>query len=316
MADPERLVPDSPCFVLINAGSGKDDSDATIETMRKVLRERGQRHEFMRFDDAAKLRSLAEQKAQLARERGGALVIVGGDGTINGALRAALDHQCLFAVVPSGTFNYFGRAHGISEVPEEATRQFLDGRVRAARVALVGDRPFVVNASIGLYPELLEDRERVKARLGRSRLVAFFAAIGTFLREHRQLALEIERDGVNERRRSSTLVVGNNELQMEQLGIDAGPGDGRLTAVSLAATGTLGTVGLLASAAWGRLGQAASIDNFSFERLRVNPGLPYGRRRLKVAVDGEVFWQETPLDFRVAPRALRLLCEERGEPHP
>jgi hypothetical protein len=38
------------------------------------------------------------------------------------------------------------------------------------------------NASVGLYPDLLEDLEAYKARFGRSRWVALWAASATLLR--------------------------------------------------------------------------------------------------------------------------------------
>ena len=38
------------------------------------------------------------------------------------------------------------------------------------RVGLINDRVFLVNASLGLYPELLQNRDACKTRFGRSRL--------------------------------------------------------------------------------------------------------------------------------------------------
>jgi diacylglycerol kinase family enzyme len=56
------------------------------------------------------------------------------------------------------------------------------------QVAGINDRVFLVNASLGLYPDLLEDREAYKARFGRSRWVAFVAGCATLLRAQRKLA--------------------------------------------------------------------------------------------------------------------------------
>ena len=53
---------------------------------------------------------------------------------------------------------------------------------KPVQVAGVNDRVFLVNASLGLYPDLLEDREAYKARFGRSRWVAFVAGCATLLR--------------------------------------------------------------------------------------------------------------------------------------
>lgn len=53
---------------------------------------------------------------------------------------------------------------------------------RCGLVGGINERVFLVNACLGLYPELLEDRQACKARFGRSRWVAFVAACATFQR--------------------------------------------------------------------------------------------------------------------------------------
>ena len=47
------------------------------------------------------------------------------------------------------------------------------------QVGLVNDRVFLVNASLGLYAKLLEDREAFKAQYGRHRWVAFWSGLLT-----------------------------------------------------------------------------------------------------------------------------------------
>ena len=48
------------------------------------------------------------------RAEGGALVACGGDGTINAVAAAALAEDVPLGILPQGTFNFFGRTHGIS----------------------------------------------------------------------------------------------------------------------------------------------------------------------------------------------------------
>jgi hypothetical protein len=91
------------------------------------------------------------------------VVAAGGDGTINTVAHEAVRQGCLFGVLPQGTFNYFGRTHGIPEDLAEAVRALLRARVTPVQVGMVNDRIFLVNASVGLYPQLLEAREHDKA---------------------------------------------------------------------------------------------------------------------------------------------------------
>jgi hypothetical protein len=72
------------------------------------------------------------------------------------------------------------------------------------------ERVFLVNASLGLYPELLEAREAYKERFGRSRWVAFWAASATLLRAQRKLRLSIEQGEVAREVRAPTLFAGHN----------------------------------------------------------------------------------------------------------
>ncbi len=246
-----------------------------------------------------------------------AVVAVGGDGTLNTVAQAAHAEGCAMGVVPQGTFNYFARTHGIPADPAEAARLLLGWTPMPVQVAAVNDRVFLVNASVGLYPELLEDREAYKARLGRSRWVAFGAACATLLRAQRQLRLHIEQGAVVRDVRTLTLFVGNNRLQLQQLGVqpqlhaESGPlrtaDEGRITAVMLRPIGTLSMIRLMLHGAMGTLGEAQSVERFEFEHMVVRPTLAPGRRGVKVAFDGEVTRMRAPLDFRVLAKPLYLL---------
>jgi diacylglycerol kinase family enzyme len=177
------------------------------------------------------------------------------------------------------------------------------------QVGVVNDRLFLVNASLGLYPELLQDREAYKARFGRSRLVAFGAALVTLLREHRQLRIRIEHGGVVRDVRTPTLFVGNNRLQLEQVGMPQAPAldDGRMAAVILRPIGPHSLLWLLLRGAFGSLGEADDVEGFEFHRMVVKPRLSARGRQVKIAFDGEVRWMRSPLEFRVSPKPLYLL---------
>lgn len=212
-------------------------------------------------------------------------------------------------VVAQGTFNYFARTHGIPSDPADATRQLLQWSPWPVQVAAINDRVFLVNASLGLYPDLLEDREAYKARFGRSRWVAFWAASATLLRTQRRLRLHIEQ-GANARDvQALTLFVGNNRLQLGQLGVEpeqAMPA-AHITAIMLRPIDTLSMLRLMLHGAMGTLGEAQSVEHFEFDRLVVRPTLAPGRRGIKVAFDGEVTRLRAPLDFRVLSTPLYLL---------
>jgi diacylglycerol kinase family enzyme len=302
----------SPIQFVINAAAGSKASDSKREVIEAALRVAGRQGELL-FCAPPELARVAQEAAAKAVASRTAVVAVGGDGTINTVAQAAHAAGCVMGVVPQGTFNYFARTHGIAADPAEAVQQLLMCSPRPVQVAAVNDRVFLVNASLGLYPDLLEDREAFKARFGRSRWVALVAGCVTLLGAQRRLGLHIELGTLVRDVRTLTLFVGNNRLQLAQLGVrpephpKSGSTDGRITAVMLRPIGTLSMLRLMLHGAMGTLGEAQSVERFEFEHMVVNPVRLPGRRDVKVAFDGEVTRLRAPLDFRVLARPLYLL---------
>ena len=129
---------------------------------------------------------LAGAAVEAAKADGGLVVAAGGDGTINAVASAALMGGVPVGVVPMGTFNYFSREHGLALDTETTVLDLLqalrDGDMRPVQVGFVNRRMFVVNASVGLYPKLLAERELASRRFGRSRWVAVASAVWSLLR--------------------------------------------------------------------------------------------------------------------------------------
>lgn len=315
MPTPRAIDPAAPFFVVINEGSGKHGPGSASEVIGGVFTEAAREHHLEVIEDPHALPVAAAHAVERARAANGVVVVAGGDGTINAVVRATLSSGCPLGVVPHGTFNYFGRCHGLPTDPHAAARLLLTARAHPVQVGLVNDRAFLVNASLGLYPELLEQREGAKQRFGRSRAVAFGAGLATLLREHRQLRLGITEGATLRYLRTPTLVVDNNRLQLAELGLPqpAAVEDGQLVAIALEPVGTVALLGLALRGALGRLGEANAVTSFAFERIVVVPALPYGTRRVKVATDGEIVWLRAPLEIRVSPEPLWVL---KPEPEP
>lgn len=312
-----------PLFIVLNAASGHKDSTAERELLTEVFNASGRPFEFLPIDNPSNIAGISARAVSLAQEKGGVVVAAGGDGTINAVAAAVLRSQCPFGVLPQGTFNYFGRTHGIPQDTRAAATALLGASISPVPVGEVNGRIFLVNASLGLYPQLLENRETWKQKLGRSRLVAFASGLATIVRARGQLRLEIDFDGKTTALLTPTLFIGNNHLQLAQVGIDAPSAENvkdvkdvseaeaadvaesnRLTAVVVAPTGTFAMLGLLARGAIGRLGEADNITSFPFGTLKVSMRR---KRRVKVATDGEVIWLATPLVFQVADTPLLLM---------
>ena len=303
----QQAARNGPLYVVLNAASGHKDTDQERQVLAGVFNSAGRAFEFLQFDNPANIASVSAKAVALAKEKGGVVVAAGGDGTINAVAAAVLRSGCPFGVIPQGTFNYFGRANAIPQDARAAAIALLGASISPVTVGEVNGRVFLVNASLGLYPQLLEDRETWKQQFGRSRVVAFASGLATIFQARGQLKLDIELAGKTTALRTPTLFIGNNHLQLSQVGIhehaDA-VNRGELAGIAVRPIGTLALLGLLARGVIGRLGDADNIDSFSFRTLKV---AMRGKRRVKVATDGEITWMTPPLVFQVADTPLLLM---------
>lgn len=303
--DAGRVV-GGPLLVVMNAVSGRQDAAASRDAVSQVLRGAGRAHEFRIPRSPAGLADTAAAALAEAQRSGGAVVAAGGDGTINTVAQVMLGSDCPLGLLPQGTFNYFGRVHGVPQDPADAARALLRASVEPVQVGQVNGRVFLVNASLGLYPQLLEDRESYTAQFGRSRWVAFAGAVMTLLRWRGQLPLRFQTRAGMQTMRTLTLFVGNNFVQLERLGLTEAQAvkQGLLAVLAVRPLAPPALMALLLHGLLGRLGQADDVDSFAVQRLWVEPR---GLRRIKVAIDGEVLWMPCPLVFEVAPKPLLLM---------
>jgi diacylglycerol kinase family enzyme len=309
MAAAPSLAPDAPLHIVSNAGSGSKDAHQARERIEAVLSAAHRPHEFMLIENPSELTKVAKQAADAAVRSDGAVVVAGGDGTINAVVQAVLPARRPLGIIPQGTFNYSSRAHDIPLDATEATSALLTARLKPVQVGMVNDRAFLVNASLGLYPELLQDREAYKRQYGRHRSVAMWAGLKTLLREHRQLLVEVEHEQGSEHLVTPSIFVGNNALQLAQVGLEEANDiqRHRLAAVIVEPVGTAELLWLGVRGMLGQLGEDERIRDFPFRSMTVRL-LNGGRREIKVAVDGEILWCKSPLTFQVAEHPLMLLA--------
>lgn len=307
-----HLNNDATLLFIVNTAAGALDLKEKRAVIEAGLAAKGRKGEVL-VCAPADLPKVAAEAAAMAAKNATAVVAVGGDGSLNTVAQAAHAAGCAVGVIPYGTFNYFARTHGIPTEPAAAMQMLLRAQPQPVQVAAINDRVFLVNASLGVYPELLQDREAFKARFGRSRWVALVAACATLLRSQRRMQLRIEMGAQVRDVQTLTLFVGNNRLQLEQLGAEPAdtlvgtPGEGSMAALMLRPVGTLSMINLILQAAMGRMNSAASVESFEFHHLVVTPRMASGRKDVVVAFDGEVARLRAPIDLRVLPRPLYLL---------
>ena len=285
--------------VMNRSAGGADDPQARIV---ELFRMQGDDPRVVQPNGAHDIAAVAREAAQ-SSER--IVVVAGGDGTISAVAAALAGTDKILGVLPVGTLNHFAKDLGIPLDLETAVRTIKDGAVVAVDVGEVNGRVFINNSSLGIYPQIVSRREAQQERLARGKWPAFFWAAIQALRRFPFLDLRIAFEGEEIFRRTAFLFVGNNEYEIAgfNLGSRTCINGGKLGLYLTHGTGRFGLFRLAFHALFGRVDQAEDFDVFSVTEARIETR----KRRLLVALDGEVERMETPLHYRTRPGALQVL---------
>ncbi len=236
-----------------------------------------------------------------------AVVAAGGDGTVSCAAGQLVGTDRPLGLLPLGTLNHLARDAGIPADLDAAAALIATGHNRPIDVAEVNGRVFVNNSGVGLYPDMVRFREAEQER-GRSKRLAMLSASLRALRSFRHRRLWISAPGVETPIRTPLLFVGNNRYRASLFALghretlDAG--ELSLHAVRARSRAHLFWAGLRGLI--GRLDQQRDFVTIYADRATISSDRP----RLTISADGESLTMETPLEYRIRPKALRLMVPE------
>jgi diacylglycerol kinase family enzyme len=241
--------------------------------------------------------------AARAAAAGGADVVVmaGGDGTASAGAAALAGGECPMGIIPLGTLNHFARDLGIPEDLDDAVAVAASGTVRRVDVGEANGRVFVNNASMGLYPIAVAERE-ARQEEGARKWPAMAKAAAAAFRRFPVLRVTLHVAAAAVPVTTPLVFIGNNRYDMKLLSLgkretlDAG----ELWLYVARHRGRLGFLGLTLRAILGRLDQARDFVGYAAQELAIEDR----RRVIPVAFDGELCEVESPLRCRVRPRAL------------
>jgi diacylglycerol kinase family enzyme len=234
-----------------------------------------------------------------------AIVAGGGDGTIRTVAGALIAADIPIGVIPLGTLNHFARDLKIPSSIADAVSIIAAGAVRRVDVGKVNDQIFLNNSSIGIYPYLVLDRDRRRERRGLSKWPAMILASLRAFRSPPLRRLTIRAGDRHDAYRSPCVFIGNNayELRGSAFGKRQALDRGELVLFVAKQQSRLGLLWLGLKCVFGVVDQR-SLRNLNVTDLEVSSR----RRRLLVALDGEIQTMETPLRYKIMPAALRVLA--------
>lgn len=286
--------------VILNRSSGS--AAAKIEALQSLVANAGLKADVLQVSGAE-----ITTAALRAARAGHVLVAAGGDGTASTVAAVAVRNGATFGVIPLGTLNHFARDAGIPLELDKAVATIAAGGTRALDIGLMNDATFLNNVSLGLYPQLVWERQREQSR-GRRKSVAFLIALVRTWRHYPTVGVHMTVDNVELLRRTPFVFIGNGEYHAEgmDLGTRASLNSGTLSVYLAPGVGRLEFLQLPIRALRGRLRDAVTFESFPACDIRIETR----GRLIDVALDGELRSEKTPLRCTIRRGALTTLVPQ------
>lgn len=293
-------------IVILNSGSGRSQGDAVVAALKEIESERDLAHTVITIGAGEDIIKRCEAVVREAKERSQPVIAAGGDGTVNLVATLCRKYQVTMGIIPLGTFNYFARDLRISANPTEAVKMLVTHQIRKVAVGMVNERVFLNNASLGIHARMIRERENHSARFGRLRFIALLSGIKCLFEKHGHDTIKLVTDGKASVREMAMIFVGNNRLQLDNLGLGSKSCAERdkLAVVFIPPVSRFRTFILLLRGASKTLRFAPDIQEFCADEFEIHSR----RRRTETVIDGELVWLPGPLHFRIDKESLCVLA--------
>ena len=291
---------DGSIQVIVNASAGTPENATFVDHLKQRMN--GDRR--FRISIAETGPALAALLKEAVANDSRVVVAAGGDGTVNTIASSLVGTAKILGVLPTGTLNHFAKDLRLPLDLPDAIETIAKGNTAVVDVGEVNGHVFVNNSSLGLYPHIVEEREK-QQRLGTGKWSAFFWAMLSVLRRYPFVDVQLTLEGLSVERRTPFVFVGNNRCEMEGFNIGA---RSRLDAneLSLYTTRQISRMGLLVlglRALFKRLRYDSDFLDATAREIWIHSR----HRRLRVALDGEVRVLTPPLHYRIVPQSLRVI---------
>jgi diacylglycerol kinase (ATP) len=243
--------------------------------------------------------------ASVIRECAGsvdAIVVAGGDGTVNGAIPALIEAQMPVGILPFGTANDLALTLGIPADPVAAAGIIAEGATRRIDVGKVNDVHFLNVASIGLSVRIAEKQdEELKRQWG---IFSYVVAAASALNEAERFEARVTCGERSETVRAYQIAIGNGIHFGGGLTVspEAAIDDGLLDVYAIETASVPELIALAPRLRDGTLVERDDVAFFRGPEVRVET-----REPMPVNTDGEVS-TTTPAVFSVLKGALTVFA--------
>jgi len=240
---------------------------------------------------------------RLHRQEVSAVVIGGGDGTLNSAAAALVETKLPLGIIPLGTANDLARTLSLPTDIPAACQLIAAGHTRQIDVGWVNDFHFFNAASIGLSVQVAQRLTKtIKSRWG---VFAYLITVVRALWHLRRFHAVIRCEGKEEHVRTVQITVGNGRHYGGGMTVaeNASIESEVLNLHSLNVKHWWQLIPLLPALRSGSLDSWPQVLTLTGREIEV-----ITRRRRRVNTDGEVT-THTPARFRVLPKAVTVFVQ-------
>jgi diacylglycerol kinase family enzyme len=237
-----------------------------------------------------------------------AIVAGGGDGTIHTIAAVLAGTGVPLGILPLGTLNHFAKDLGIPPALEDAVGVIAAAHEVNIDVGEVNGIVFINNASIGVYPYMVLDRERLRRHRGLRKWTAMAIAGLNMLRVFPVRRLRVQAQGWVEPYRTPSLFVGNNKytLNLRALGRREKLDGGELWFYIVKHQTRLSLLWFTLRSLLGLANSKHDLRVFGAKHADI--GARKRKKSVAVALDGEVVFLRPPLHYRIRAGELRVFA--------
>ncbi len=295
-------------WIIYNPAAGQRNLREAVSGVAAFMRERGWQADLRETGARGHATAIAREAAAAGIE---AVFVAGGDGTLNEALNGLAYSQTALGVLPTGTANVWAQEIGLPVLHALAAdpavlltcaRLQTEGSVRSIDLGRVGERYYLLYASVGFDAHIVHRMESLQEFKHRAGALAYYLSAASAAWTFRGVRALIRIDGRLVRRRIWVVMAANTQLYggVVRIASEAYADDGMLDVVIIEGSGLLGALWNLIGYARRGVWPDPHVNVLRGSSVEVRTARP-----MPVQLDGDPHGL-APVRFESAPAALRV----------
>lgn len=254
---------------------------------------------------APKPSDLTQTLENLPYDQYSTIVIGGGDGTVRTAVQVLIDKDIPLAIMPLGTFNVLGKSLNHPSDLETLFQMIKNKKYKKIDVAQVNGQVIVNHAWLGIYYQVLKEREKHKEWLRKSRLLKAIFNTMFFFKHVPHYYFDVKIEDKLIAFKTCLLFLSNNDSSAnwvnfgERIHLSSG-----LFSISILNCHTRWQLFVcMMHIIFGDFKRSKYISHFRVNELKVDAN----KKQIKIVLDGELFQLTPPLHFIIHQRQLTVV---------